>query len=200
MRTTRISAADLADALWALTLLDPPPSVIDGLCRGCHPEVERERVRYELFLYRIWVADYWLLQAAAGEIHGARALVVLKLYIGLSRDHVSQAGLAEDMFLAHIDERLASYNAAQALWLEGKELEKAGGKRPPNTVLPLEEAFSCFCSVSQMGPQFVLTFVLENRRVSEPVITAIERYEIECPADDCREAEESFRNLQEKPN
>jgi hypothetical protein len=188
MTQTQISAEDLAGLLWTCTLLSPPDYLVETLANGGFPKVERKKVERELLLYRISVVDFWLQQFGYGQLHGARAFVVLDKYIAFCKEVMTTAGIADDDFLDMLEERSAAYRKAEALWMEGMEEEKAGKKRSPESVLPLPEALARFCGVEQLGPLFMLAFELERGRFFNEVVGPLHEYEIVCSPQEVADA------------
>lgn len=184
----QISAEDLAGVLWTSTLLSPPDGVVEGIANGGIPKIERDRVEYELLFYRIFYIDFWLQEFGNGELHGPKALVVLDKYIAFCKEVTTSAGIADEGFLDMLEERSAAYDKAQALWMEGMDVEKSGKKRSPESVCPLHETLARFCGVEHPGPLFLLAFTLEMDRFSKDVLGLLPEYEIVCSPQEVADA------------
>jgi hypothetical protein len=153
-----ISADKLARILFDEIVLDPAfhKSTIKDLCGDMNPEIAQR----ELECVMIFVIDFLLMRSPAiQELYGEKAQKVLVAFVARNKEWAHTNSLDEDIYLDSLETRLSAYNAAFDAWYAGKALEKAGGKRPPESFFSLTYAFCGFCGSRITDP---VTIVLLN--------------------------------------
>jgi hypothetical protein len=188
---TSVSASELAEVLWADTLNRPHALIFQAL----GDRVGTVQIEKELLLFRASVVNFYLMGTRSfPAFRSEQTTATFFRYMRHLKAYVLRQGWGDDRFLAELEERSGAYANSIELWSSGHEGERKGGRRPPETVMPVQETFARFCGIGPLGIADSVAIDEEWWGFQAAIARLMGQVRIKCSAEEIREV----RSLYEK--